>query len=374
MVARFIAAISIALALLASSVTTAHSAPAKNPGAVVSVGDLPRDQWISGAQQSLLIEYWSVGPTGEPMLSSGSLFIPDGVAPTGGWPILARAHGTTGVGDECAPTVIGPGQEVKDYITRWLNSGFAVVATDYVGLGTPGVHPYLDGASAAHSVIDSVRAARTIDDRLSRKWGVIGISQGGHASMFTAHMATAVAPELDFRGTVAMAPPSNLESVTPLLGPYVPRIPLEGTTSYFAYVMYGLRAARPDLDVDSYLTPRGVEVLDQLGELCIGAADEMLRDTSLGELFSRPLLDSPLVGALHKMLHIPTSGYDRPIMLAQGLEDEVVPPLSTAKLYAELLANRVDVTPRVYPTDHIGLFAESQPDAIRFMLTVFDMG
>lgn len=199
----------------------AHSVA--EPGAIVSVRDLPAEQRVAGAARSLLLEYWSVGPGDRPMLSTGSLHIPRGTPPPGGWPILARAHGTTGIGDACAPTAIEPGSRVLDYVGRWLRAGFAVVATDYVGLGTPGVHPYLDGVSAGHSVIDSVRAARAAQPDLSTTWGVIGLSQGGHASLFTANMAPRVAPELDFRGAVAIAPPSNLELLLPLLGPHVPR-------------------------------------------------------------------------------------------------------------------------------------------------------
>ena len=53
------------------------------------------------------------------------------------------------------------------YLTNWLSQGYAIVATDYVGLGTPGIHAYLDGPSAAHSVIDMVRAARAVEPSLS---------------------------------------------------------------------------------------------------------------------------------------------------------------------------------------------------------------
>ncbi|GLX99487.1 hypothetical protein Hesp01_74370 [Herbidospora sp. NBRC 101105] len=39
-----------------------------------------------------------------------------------------------------------------------------MVATEYEGLGTPGPHPYLHGASEAYGVIDMVRAARSAGD------------------------------------------------------------------------------------------------------------------------------------------------------------------------------------------------------------------
>ena len=41
-----------------------------------------------------------------------------------------------------------------------LNQGYVVVATDYPGLGTDGIHPYLIGESEGRAVLNSVRAAR----------------------------------------------------------------------------------------------------------------------------------------------------------------------------------------------------------------------
>ena len=37
--------------------------------------------------------------------------------------------------------------------------GVVVAATDYEGLGTPGPHPYIVGASEGHSVLDAAVAA-----------------------------------------------------------------------------------------------------------------------------------------------------------------------------------------------------------------------
>ena len=51
-------------------------------------------------------------------------------------------------------------------LQRWLKAGYAVVRTDYEGLGTPGAHPYLIGASEGRAMLDMVRAARKLDRRL----------------------------------------------------------------------------------------------------------------------------------------------------------------------------------------------------------------
>ena len=42
-----------------------------------------------------------------------------------------------------------------------ISSDYVVVGPDYKGLGTKQMHPYLVGKSAAHSVLDANRAARS---------------------------------------------------------------------------------------------------------------------------------------------------------------------------------------------------------------------
>ena len=74
-----------------------------------------------------------------------------------------------------------------------------VVATDYVGLGPKGErHTYLSGPAEGHSVIDIVRAARRIPwVHAGRQWVTVGVSQGGHASLFAGELARRYAPELE---------------------------------------------------------------------------------------------------------------------------------------------------------------------------------
>lgn len=362
----------LALTVPLATPTTGHAAPNTYPGAVESVDELPPEQITPSASSSQKVTYWSTGPNNQPMLSSAALFLPEGEPPPGGWPIIARAHGTTGIGDQCAPTVVGWGQLTREYVGHLLAEGFAVMATDYVGLGTPGVHPYLDGPSEADSVIDSVRAARAVEPRLSNVWAAVGLSQGGQAVMFTARIANKAAPELDYRGGVALAVPTRLERILPLLGPYAPAIPLEGTATFFAMILTGLRAAHPELDLNSYLTPRGIEVLDDLEETCATDADAKLKDTPLGALFTRQLNDPKLVAAFREMLEVPSSGFDRPLMFGQGLTDQVVPPPITADFVAELLANHVDVELRAYPGNHIDALFQSRVDTIAFLHKVLD--
>lgn len=65
--------------------------------------------------------------------------------------VIAWAHGTTGVADGCAPSVLDkPFDNVPD-LSAILREGWAYVGTDYPGLGTGGGHTYLVGADAARA-------------------------------------------------------------------------------------------------------------------------------------------------------------------------------------------------------------------------------
>lgn len=340
-------------------------------GAVTDSSQLPRELWLPGVAKATKVAYWSEGPGDNPMLSTGAIYVPRGTPPVGGWPVVSWAHGTKGIADKCAPSATPPTERDANYLGHWIAQGYAVVATDYVGLGTTGVHPYLDGRSAAHSVIDMVRAARSLEASLSEKWVVIGQSQGGHAAMFTANLAAEYAPELDYRGAVETGTPSQIEKLLPTLGPAFPQLPLRGTTAYMGYILDGLRAARPDLNMNSYLSPLGLAVLDEIENLCVLEAFDKFADISVGQLVSRSVNEPAIIEAARAVFAVPTSGYDRPIFMGQGLQDKDQPAPLTAALVAELAANRVDFRFHHYPTDHSGTMAASLPDSTPFVAKLF---
>src|SRR5699024_3665556 len=114
---------------------------------------------------------------GDVVASTAAVFLPTGDAPAGGWPVLAWAHGTVGLGDECTPSAQNRSPRDTGYLNHWLDQGYAVVASDYAGLGTPGLMSYLNGSVTASNVIDSVAAANKLDSvgtDLSTQWAVIG--------------------------------------------------------------------------------------------------------------------------------------------------------------------------------------------------------
>lgn len=360
--------LSVVLALFAAATPIAAAAPEVTaPGTVVRDVELTEAARLTGAAEQRQLTYWTEGPTGAPALSTGAVYLPPGPAPEGGWPVMSWAHGTSGVGDDCAPS---HGYDVtylpRDLMNAWLAAGFAVVATDYPGLGTDGVHAYLHGRSEGRSVIDMVRAATATTPALSRKWVADGHSQGGHAVMFAAHEATRYAPELDYRGAIATGTPANLELLLPLGGPGFPDLGLNGLTVFAAYIIDGLRVARPDLPIDDYLTPAGADLVADSESLCYLEMRDRAGELEVGAMVSKPLQEQRIRDALREYLAVPTSGYDRPVFVGHGTADRTVPFPLGAKLAADLAVNGQPVTARVYPGHHSDSALQSIPDAIAF--------
>jgi dipeptidyl aminopeptidase/acylaminoacyl peptidase len=91
-----------------------------------------------------------------------------------------------------------------------LQQGSVVVATDYQGLGTPGLARFAIGLAAGRAVLDVARAARRLDTGASGRVGLHGHSEGGHAVLWAAELAGAYAPELQVLGVAASAPGADL--------------------------------------------------------------------------------------------------------------------------------------------------------------------
>lgn len=192
-------------------------------GSIISVKELSDDLVLTGASRGWLFEYATEGPHGQQATSLGTLYVPPGLAPSGGWPVVSYGHGTQGLGDKniSYPHWVGEDNTGDQYLSAWLNAGFAVAATEYVGLGTEGDHPYLNSHSEGAAMIDAVRAARSVSGGLSTTFVTNGYSQGGQAAIAAGAMAADYAPELTLAATTTGGVPAGvadeLSAVSPAL-------------------------------------------------------------------------------------------------------------------------------------------------------------
>lgn len=201
------------LILVIGLVVAAYGIPAeaqRRPAAGTLISSEPMTGAPAGAR-AWRIRYASVDPRRGPVEITGFVVAPANATARGSRPVIAWAHGTSGITQNCGlsqnPNVFSATPALADMVSR----GYVVVATDYLGLGTPGPHPYLVGDSTARAVLDSVRAAGQVEQaRAGRRFAVWGESQGGHAALFTGEYARAYAPELELVGVAAAAPPTDL--------------------------------------------------------------------------------------------------------------------------------------------------------------------
>lgn len=314
--------------------STATSAPSTTevedpPGSVfwqeqLDAGDLPGEVWK--------VLYRSRTAEDEVAVISGIVAVPDGDPPPGGFPVLAWAHGTTGIDDRCAPSRLGAG--AVPFLREHLEAGYVVAATDYEGLGTPGIHPYLVAESEGRSVLDSVRAARHLlgPDVASDRFVVLGHSQGGHAALAAAERASSWTPELELVGTAALAPIADLELVIPEL--------FESTIGLALgiYVAAGWPAAHPDLSPSDLLTPEGVGLLDRATGTCIGSMGDVVGGEDVDDLRVRRPTEVDRWAERIRENTIHAGAVQGPVLIAQGGRDGIVPPRLVDRLVRDLCA------------------------------------
>ena len=309
---------------------------AGRPGSLISAETMPG---APDGARAYRILYWSTGLAGEAIQVSGVVIDPGGAPPPDGRPVVAWAHPTTGVVSRCAPSLarvfFGSVQGLRAMLAR----GYVVTATDYPGLGTPEVHPYLVGQSEARAVLDSVRAAREIPEAgAGNRFAAWGHSQGGQAALFTGLEASAYAPELKIVGVAAAAPASDLAALmTDDLG-------TGGGNNITAMTLWSWSRVY-GAPMANFVTPEAEPIIDRLANLCVerwfdvltrlgptrALKQSFLRVDNLAEREPwRRLLEENSPGPLPPGI---------PVFLAQGSEDGLVRPSVTKAYRARLCEN-----------------------------------
>lgn len=364
--------VSMLVAVVVGVVPALTSAPAAGApataGTVLSAEDITDrpDAKVAGAGKVVAVTYLSPQSDGTLVPVRATIMIPSAQAPAGGYRVLAYGHGTAGLGDDCTVTDrMGHQGRYDEWLGPWLKKGYVIAATEYAGIGGPGVHAYLDGDVAGKNVIDSVRAARTVtprfaDAQVSRGFVSSGGSQGGHAALWAGHLAPSYAPELTNVGVAATSPPVDIADYFSAIRPGIPPVEVPDYVTYFSYVLAGLKVARPDVDVDSYLTPQGRKVVKDAQTLCYPNQGRATKGMTVGQLVARPFNEGPLIPALRSVTSVPEKGYPAPILVQQGTLDPVAFAPLTQQWVDRAKANQVNVDLRTYQAGHgVGVYAET---------------
>jgi hypothetical protein len=157
--------------------------------------------------------YLSQLPSGDLITVYGRAYLPD--TPYGNLPTFAFAPGTTGIGDQCAPSLEQPAKanwaNYDSHMAAYATQGYAAITTDYEGMRDPDrIHHYMIGELEGRAVLDAIRALRQLPQARGRlKTGDVflsGYSQGGHAAFWADKIATRYAPDVRPLGVLGFGP------------------------------------------------------------------------------------------------------------------------------------------------------------------------
>lgn len=309
--------------------TWTQAIPAK-PGVMLRTEPLEASVSLAGAGRGERILYSSVDwlDPKRPTTVSGGLFLPKGTPPEGGWPLIAWAHGTTGVADVCAPSFMPRSARDQAYLGAWLEAGYAIVATDYEGLGTPGPHPYLQYRSEGQAVLDSARAALAAYPKLLRNSVVtMGQSQGSGAAIAAAYLAPAYAPDLKIKGTVATGIVAHTSALNGARQEPVPSLYTDrdayGNTAYeILYFLGTVRSIDPaGIRAEDYISPAGWPMLEKAQTTCMGGLRTYAGQIRLpvDQLYKQPI--DALEARADALADFPDVRINTPIFVGTGLAD-----------------------------------------------------
>ncbi|MCR8900011.1 lipase family protein [Gordonia sp. GONU] len=353
---------------------TPPSSFATEPGSVIRSQEIPLLLQIPGAPgqwpgTARKVMYTSTYQDGTPAAVTGTV-----VEPTAPWrgkgprPTVVVGPGTIGQGDQCAASKmmslpvsidiskpsIGVNYTAPEMYYMLLN-GVRVFVTDYIGMGTPGIHTYVNRSETGHAMLDGARAAlRASGAPADAPVGFAGYSQGGGAAASAAELAATYAPELNVRASYAGAPPADLEKVIPAI---------DGSTiaGAIGFAINGLTQRYPEVAdvVHRETNASGKAALKQISTSCIGdiipayGFQRTQNWTRTGETLSAVIARSPGVQKVVGEQRIGRLKPNAPVFLEGGLHDDVIPYGQVAQLAADWRAQGADVRFVTNPTPPI---------------------
>ena len=342
--------------------------PPGKPGTVIWARRIPAPKNAIAYK----VLYKSTVTGGATVPVSGLVIAPRGKAPKAGRPVVAWAHGTLGGAQSCAPSIPdNPARNLSDYytysssdpidvgipgLTTMLKAGYVVTATDYQGLGAPGIHQYTVGVTEADNVVDSVKAAQNLGTTGAGDNVVtLGWSQGGGAAIFTGQQSEAAyAAPLKIVGIAALAPAANTgPDITGQVAPGPVDTQSPETLAVQQLNLYrGLAAAYPALNLGDVVSPAGMPALDALNTECTIHLQDTIQELGVDP---RTFFLTPAPAAWQTAFEANTAGLQTtvaPVLTMQGTADTVVNPNGTTQYIQRACTYSEPVEYTLYPGDN----------------------
>ena len=322
--------------------------PAGEPGTLIKARRLLGAPHGAKAWRVL---YHSTDHDGDDIAVSGVVVAPDLPSIGHDRTVVAWAHPTTGAeGKRCAPSTGIDPFSLMEGVDELLDAGYVVAATDYSNMGAEGPASYLVGDTEARNVLDAARAAQQLHDTDAGEETLLwGHSQGGQAALFAGQIQPGYAPELDLKGVAVAAPAGELGA---LLSADIGDV--SGVT-IGAYAFGAFQEAyadqHPDLELTSVLTEEGAAAVPAMVPLCLLGQNKQLHAIAK-PLVGRFLAEDPTtVEPWATFLEENTPGAEPiavPVLVTQGLEDQLVKPETTDSLVDHLCEAGDQVQYRTY--------------------------
>ena len=307
------------------------------------------------------ILYHSRSASGQDVVASGVVLYPDARAPVGGWPVIAWAHALNGVARQCAPSLARSVQH-GPFLSMYLNLGYAVVATDYTGLGTSFRNAFSDMGSNATDVIYSVPAAQAAVPQLGSRWVAIGIGQGGPAVVGVAELEREIR-DPNYLGSIAIAGLDYLQD----------RYKDSGADAFHEtplFLAYGIKTVYPEFDVKYMLKDRALALYPRVEQACGEPSVEL--KLSSAELLKPNWESNRFVRQYFSRNSPGQKPAQGPLLVISSELDPTVPIQRTAQVITRMCRQGDRVQFERYPRSETGrVFGDSVRDQISWMQARF---
>jgi hypothetical protein len=341
---------------LTSFYDTPHPLPPGKPGELIR--SEPIDQYNLPYELSALrILYHSRTANGEDVPVSAVVLVPDGKPPTRGWPVIAWAHEFRGAARQCAPSLmknLGAGP----ILAMYANLGYAVVATDYSGLGADSGKPVLDMHSNELDVIYSVAAARAAVKEVGPKWIALGPFEGGMAAVA---VSDSEVRDPNYLGSVATSGVADAQEAYQRFA--------QGSSNRMPLVLAStVKALYPEFQVSDMLKDTALPAYQRVAETCGGETESefttgMLKPGWESNRFVKEFFGRNTPGQK------PAHG---PLLVISGAADPAIPAEMTGKTVARMCKQGSRILFLKYPDlDASGAMGASVADQISWIKARF---
>ena len=272
------------------------------------------------------ILYHSRSAGGDDVAVSGVVLIPPGNPPSSGWPVIAWAHGFTGVGRQCAPSLMR-NMESGPLLAMYVRLGYAVVATDYAGLGTDFRNAAVDLPSHAGDVINSIPAAHAAVSHLGSKWLVMGKSEGALVALAVNEMESGMGDPA-FLGSVSLTGVAQIETIYQRFaqGP-------GSSPGKLPVLAYAIKTVSPRFPPEAMLTAKGMSLYEEAGKSCLEAESQPV---SAGAILQPGWEQDKFVQDFFRRNAFGLRTAKRPVLIISGAANPMMTPSMTESAVARL--------------------------------------